>query len=72
MGVGRDKTAVERPCDQAIKHGLESHMMKEEQILFPMIRQGQGSRTAGPVAVMEHEHESAGGALERLRELTNG
>ena len=55
-----------------LKTELESHMMKEEQILFPMIRQGQGSRTAGPVAVMEHEHESAGGALERLRELTNG
>ncbi len=55
-----------------LKTELESHMMKEEQILFPMIRQGQGSRTAGPVAVMEHEHESAGQALERLRELTNG
>jgi regulator of cell morphogenesis and NO signaling len=55
-----------------LKAELESHMMKEEQILFPMIRQGQGSRTAGPVAVMEHEHESAGEALKRLRELTNG
>ena len=51
---------------------LESHMMKEEQVLFPMIRQGQGSRAAGPVTVMEHEHESAGRALERLRKLTNG
>ncbi len=55
-----------------LKTELESHMMKEEQVLFPMIRQGQGSRTTGPVAVMEHEHESAGGALERLRELTTG
>ena len=55
-----------------LKTELESHMMKEEQILFPMIRQGQGSRAAGPVAVMEGEHESAGGALERLRKLTNG
>ena len=26
----------------------------------------------GPVQVMEHEHESAGQALQRLRELTNG
>ena len=55
-----------------LKTELESHMMKEEQILFPMIRQGRGSHAAGPVAVMEHEHESAGEALERLRELTNG
>jgi len=54
-----------------LKSELESHMMKEEQILFPMIRQGQGSRTSAPVAVMEDEHESAGRALERLRELTN-
>lgn len=55
-----------------LKTELESHMAKEEQILFPMIRQGQGSSTAGPVSVMEHEHESAGAALARLRELTNG
>ncbi len=51
---------------------LELHMTKEEQVLFPMIQQGQGSRTARLVAVMEQEHESAGRALERLRELTNG
>jgi regulator of cell morphogenesis and NO signaling len=55
-----------------LKTELESHMMKEETVLFPMIRQGRGSQTAGPVAVMEQEHESAGGALERLRSLTNG
>jgi regulator of cell morphogenesis and NO signaling len=56
----------------ALKAELESHMSKEEQILFPMIRQGQGARTAAPVSVMEHEHESAGAALQRLRELTGG
>jgi regulator of cell morphogenesis and NO signaling len=55
-----------------LKAELESHMMKEEEVLFPMIRQGHGSRTAGPVAVMEDEHQSAGEALQRLRELTNG
>jgi len=26
----------------------------------------------GPISVMEEEHESAGAALRRLRELTNG
>jgi regulator of cell morphogenesis and NO signaling len=55
-----------------LKTELESHMLKEEQILFPMIRQGRGPQTAGPVAAMEQEHESAGEALQRLRELTNG
>ena len=54
-----------------LKAELESHMMKEEQILFPMIRAGQGAMADGPVSVMEHEHESAATALRRLRELTN-
>ncbi len=49
---------------------LEQHMMKEEQILFPMIRRGQGPMAGGPIGVMEAEHESAGSALERLRQLT--
>jgi len=49
---------------------LESHMAKEEQILFPMILGGQGFMAGGPISVMEHEHESAGEALARLRELT--
>jgi len=50
---------------------LESHMAKEEQILFPMILNGQGARASGPISVMEHEHETAGRALARIRELTN-
>jgi regulator of cell morphogenesis and NO signaling len=56
----------------ALKDELESHMSKEEQVLFPMIRQGQGGGAGAPVSVMEHEHESAGKALQRLRELTDG
>ena len=56
----------------ALKNDLEQHMQKEEQILFPMIRQGQGAMTSGPISVMEHEHVSAGAALERLNELTKG
>lgn len=55
-----------------IEAELKQHMMKEEQILFPMIRQGQGARTGGPVAVMEREHEAVGAALRRIRELTDG
>ena len=55
----------------ALRMELESHMMKEEQILFPMIQAGNGSEAGMPIAVMEHEHASAGAALQRLRELTN-
>lgn len=56
----------------ALKAELEAHMAKEEQILFPLILQGRGAMAGGPIAVMEHEHQSAGDALERLRELTGG
>jgi len=51
---------------------LDLHMGKEEEILFPMIRAGKGAMAEGPISVMEQEHDSAGGALVRLRELTNG
>ena len=50
---------------------LEQHMAKEEQILFPMIMQGRGAGAGAPITVMVHEHEVAGAALRRLRELTN-
>ncbi|MCA9244245.1 MAG: iron-sulfur cluster repair di-iron protein [Phycisphaerales bacterium] len=60
---------------------LNTHMLKEEQVLFPMIRQletGQSSPVIGcgsidnPIRVMEHEHDDTGRALARLRTLTNG
>jgi len=68
-----------------VLHGLadelESHMYKEEQVLFPMVR--QLDRTDGPVELhcgslanpirqMEVEHDGAGDALARLRSLTDG
>jgi regulator of cell morphogenesis and NO signaling len=55
-----------------LKAELEQHMAREEQILFPMIRRGQGAMAGGPIAIMEHEHDSTGRALDRLRELTGG
>jgi len=52
------------------------HMAKEERVLFPAIcaleRNGFGAALTGPIAVMEHEHETAGAALARMRELTRG
>ncbi len=50
---------------------LEQHMAKEEQILFPMIKRGQGNMAVDPISCMEHEHESVGSALARLRAFTN-
>ena len=57
-----------------------SHMAKEEQILFPLVRELEASGTvthacgslANPIRQMESEHDSAGSALGRLRELTDG
>ncbi|MBJ3814091.1 iron-sulfur cluster repair protein YtfE [Shimwellia pseudoproteus] len=50
---------------------LSSHMMKEEQILFPMIKQGMGAHAAGPINVMESEHDEAGELLEVIKHVTD-
>ena len=66
-----------------LRQELEHHMAKEEMILFPMIKNMEKAHLAGtrapaahcgsvrnPIRVMEHEHESAGRALEAMREVT--
>lgn len=63
--------AISRLCSE-LRAELEPHMRKEEVILFPMIRSGQGAMAQGPVHVMMLEHDQAGALLERLRELTDG
>ncbi|TLX56083.1 iron-sulfur cluster repair protein YtfE [Stutzerimonas nosocomialis] len=51
---------------------LESHMLKEEKILFPLLRRDIGSpQASGPISVMRLEHDQHGEALARLAELTN-
>jgi regulator of cell morphogenesis and NO signaling len=65
----------------ALRAELEPHMFKEEQILFPAIRHIEASENrpqfpigtlANPIHMMEHEHDTAGNALARIRELTKG
>ena len=51
---------------------LESHMRKEEEVLFPMISQGRGAMARMPITVMRMEHDDHGAALRRLEELTDG
>ena len=64
---------------------ISLHMRKEEMMLFPCIEAYEaaavsGSRlpatpfgsVANPIRMMEYEHENAGGALARMRELTRG
>lgn len=54
---------------------LAEHMAKEERVLFPWIKlleagAGAPAGVTRPIAVMIHEHDDAGAALARLRELT--
>jgi len=50
---------------------LQQHMLKEERVLFPMLRMGvRGAQVYMPVRVMEHDHEAHAEALARIRELT--
>ncbi len=56
---------------------IEGHLAKEEEVLFPEILAlcagGPGVMPLdGPVACMMREHDDAGDALRRMRELSNG
>lgn len=69
---------------QSINAELMGHLPKEEEILFPFIKQLEQAKASGqplekphfgsvenPVRMMEAEHESAGQDLEQIRELSN-
>jgi regulator of cell morphogenesis and NO signaling len=59
---------------------LSTHMMKEEQVLFPYIKkllagptpQAPFGSVDNPIRVMEAEHEEAGDIMRRIRALSNG
>lgn len=66
-----------------LRDDLEPHLMKEERVLFPLIRElvaGSGDGPAphggaledGPIRVMSMEHDRAGELLGELRRLSNG
>ena len=48
---------------------LESHMRKEEAVLFPMIERGAGAMAAMPISVMRMEHHEHGEELRRMAAL---
>ena len=50
---------------------LLAHMMKEEQVLFDMLKAGGNAFVVNPITMMRHEHTDHGEALERLATLTN-
>ena len=69
----------------AIAHEMATHMMKEEQVLFPYIERMEQAAANGnpippaffgsvtrPIANMLAEHDDAGALLARIRELSGG
>jgi regulator of cell morphogenesis and NO signaling len=67
----------------ALDEEITAHLSKEENVLFPYIAsadahaRGKGAKPVAcfptvraPIQQMQHEHENAGQALERIREIT--
>lgn len=68
-------------CFEKVRADLEPHLTKEEQVLFPMIRELAKAQSApsfhcgslrNPISVMLREHDAVGELLVQLRELTDG
>lgn len=80
-GEHRPELLQVREIFAALKAEMEQHMMKEEQILFPMCKVLETANAVpsfhcgsvqNPIRVMEHEHDSAGNALHRMNAMTHG
>ncbi len=56
---------------EAMFQELLSHMVKEEQVLFPMLLAGQDGEARSPISLMRLEHDQHGEALARLEALTD-
>ena len=56
---------------EGISEELQSHMLKEEQVLFPMLKSGGNPMVVHPIGMMRAEHVDHGEALDQLNALTN-
>jgi len=83
-GINHPETLQIADLFLAVREELEGHMMKEERILFPQIKQmvltqKENSQffpppfgtIKNPISMMELEHTSAGDALSKIKELSN-
>jgi len=80
-GEAEPRLADVRTAFIALRDELMSHMVKEEQVLFPMIRaldegDAKASRAVGtvanPIRQMEAEHDDSGHALAIMHAATDG
>ncbi len=49
---------------------LDSHMQKEEHVLFPLMRAGGNPMIVHPISMMRYEHEEHGETLKALAAVT--
>jgi len=79
-GKAEPRLATVRQAYCDLRDELTSHMKKEENILFPMIRQTEQADSpvsfhcgsiANPIKQMELEHDHAGNALATIRTATD-
>lgn len=49
---------------------LQGHMLKEENVLFPILRRGARGGVDMPIRMMQRDHEEHDANLERIRALT--
>lgn len=71
--VHRDHVEVPAGLAELLTHiaeELETHMQKEEQVLFPLMRNGGHAMFALPIARMRDEHDEHGAYLRALEALT--
>lgn len=80
-GKGHPELRDVRAVFASLKAELEAHIVKEERVLFPIIKQLEAATDLPsfhcgsvdhPIRAMEFEHDDAGAALARLRALTGG
>lgn len=56
----------------AMRDDLESHMMKEERVLFPAMARADHPDVRAPILCMRDEHEEAATLLEAIEHAANG
>lgn len=79
-GAHHSELIAIRELVEDVNDELNSHLLKEETVLFPYIKQlvaaNNQAQTAGfgtietPIHAMEHDHEAVGKDLERIRILS--
>lgn len=55
---------------EELEQELESHMLKEEQVLFPMLIRGMNLNAKAPISIMRFEHDEHSRALADITKIT--